>query len=87
MTKRFLVTGRVQGVGFRFAAQAYALQLGLTGWVRNVLDGSVEILAEGTESSLISFEEWLCQGPPLSRIDKVQATVEQDRSSSEFRIL
>ena len=84
--KRFLVSGRVQGVGFRFATQEQALQLGLTGWVRNIPDGSVEILAEGTAPALIFFEEWLWQGPPMSWIEKVQATVEQARSTSEFRI-
>lgn len=84
--KRFLVSGRVQGVGFRFATQEQALQLGLTGWVRNSSDGSVEILAEGTARALTSFEEWLWQGPPMSWIEKVQVTVEEARPMSEFRI-
>ena len=72
--KRILVAGRVQGVGFRFATKERALLLGLTGWVRNTSDGSVEILASGSTAALNSFEAWLWQGPPASRVTQVKTT-------------
>ncbi len=66
------VTGRVQGVGFRFSAQARARLLGLTGWVRNMPDGDhVEAVAEGPQADLLAFLEWCHQGPALSRVTHV----------------
>ncbi len=86
MAKQFLVRGRVQGVGFRIATQELALQLGLTGWIQNSPDGSVEILAEGTVTAMASLEEWLWHGPPLSVVEKVQVTIVDKFSSPDFRI-
>lgn len=59
----FLVSGQVQGVGFRQASQARALDLGLCGWVRNLADGRVEGVAIGTANALNAFEQWLQHGP------------------------
>lgn len=59
-----LVEGRVQGVGFRYTARREALRLGLTGWVRNLDEGSVEVFAEGEPAALSVFEDWLRAGPP-----------------------
>ncbi len=58
------ICGRVQGVGFRYAAVDEARRLGLTGWVRNTPDGRVEIVAEGPEERLRRFIAWCHGGPP-----------------------
>jgi acylphosphatase len=68
---RFLVSGRVQGVGFRYAAQDKAQVLGLSGWVRNRRDGDVEGVAQGPQESLESFENWLWQGPRHAGVSRV----------------
>lgn len=63
MRRRYLVGGRVQGVGFRYFTQRTAVRLGLTGWVRNLPDGGVEVEAQGSREVLTSFESALRQGP------------------------
>lgn len=65
-----LVTGMVQGVGFRATAQQKALQLGLNGWVKNLPNGDVELLAEGPEEKIDQLIESLKEGP--SRFAKVE---------------
>lgn len=69
---RFVVSGRVQGVGFRYAAASQARRLGLAGWVANRGDGSVEGLASGDEAALARLREWLQQGPPAARVERVE---------------
>jgi acylphosphatase len=69
---RFVVTGRVQGVGFRAAVQRKALFLGISGWVRNRDDGAVEGLAGGNISDLETFREFLRKGPPSAHVTQVQ---------------
>jgi acylphosphatase len=69
---RFLVEGRVQGVGFRAAACRRARELGLGGYARNLPDGRVEVLAQGEDARVETFSEWLRHGPPLARVDRVQ---------------
>ena len=74
-----IVTGRVQGVGFRDYVQRQALRRGLAGFVRNRDDGrSVEVVAEGDESSLSAFTEALHKGPGLARVDDVDAQVREE---------
>jgi acylphosphatase len=68
----FRVTGRVQGVGFRWWTRAQAIRLGLAGRVRNADDGSVEVEAHGTEPSLAELERLLNQGPPHARVRAVE---------------
>jgi acylphosphatase len=63
------ITGRVQGVGFRWSAREAAIRLSLRGWVRNAVDGSVEVHFEGTPSAVERFSEWLRRGPPGARVD------------------
>lgn len=65
------VRGRVQGVYFRASAQREAKRLGLGGWVRNRPDGSVEILAEGEETSIRELYGWAQKGPGAARVDHV----------------
>jgi acylphosphatase len=72
VARRFRVTGRVQGVGFRYFAQAAARQEGLSGWVQNQSDGSVEVVAEGDRESVLRFEAKLRRGPVGARVDEVR---------------
>lgn len=69
--EHFRISGRVQGVGFRAATQACAQQLGLRGWVRNLPDGQVEVLAAGECAALEKFRRWLAQGPRAARVEAV----------------
>lgn len=71
VARRFLVTGRVQGVGFRYFALEVAQLEGLTGWVRNLPDGRVEIQAEGEREAVDRLERHIRRGPPASRVDRV----------------
>lgn len=66
-----LVRGRVQGVYFRATAQREARQHGLSGWVKNRTDGSVEIVAEGEEDDVKDFLTWAQTGPSTARVDDV----------------
>ena len=66
------VYGRVQGVFFRASARDRARQLRLTGWVRNVPDGSVELWAEGPRDGLGQLLAWCRQGPPGARVDRIE---------------
>lgn len=70
------VDGRVQGVGFRSFVREAAAALGLSGWVRNLPDGSVEVLAAGEPSALSALRARLTEGPPHARIDRLVDLVE-----------
>jgi len=69
---KFLVRGRVQGVFFRASTRTQAQALGLGGYAKNLADGSVEVLACGTEDALNRLQSWLEQGPPAARVDDVR---------------
>src|SRR5690349_9098222 len=71
---RVVVTGRVQGVGYRFFAEESATRLGLAGWVRNLPDGTVEAEAEGPKPALQDWIESLKRGPSFARIDNMKVT-------------
>jgi acylphosphatase len=71
VARRYLISGRVQGVGFRYFTEAAALREGLSGWVQNLPDGRVEIAAEGEAEAVERFERSIRQGPPLSRTTHV----------------
>src|ERR1700675_857065 len=70
--RRFLVRGRVQGVGFRWFVEREAHILQLAGWVRNNPDGSVEVLAMGTPGQLAELRSRLQEGPRAARVDDVE---------------
>ena len=69
---RFRVTGRVQGVGFRWATVREARRLGLRGRVRNEADGSVEVIAAGSAADVERLRAWLSDGPPPARVERVE---------------
>ena len=71
VSRRFTVTGEVQGVGFRWAAQGEADRLGVVGRVRNRTDGAVEIVAQGDRPAMDEFASWLEQGPRWARVADV----------------
>ena len=70
--RRFVVRGRVQGVGFRWFVEREAHQLAIAGWVRNNSDGSVEVLAMGTREQLFGFRSRLREGPRAARVDDIE---------------
>lgn len=79
--RRFIVRGRVQGVGFRWFTVRSARRLGLRGWVRNAADGSVEVLAAGAGESLGTLEDDLKRGPVASSVRQVTV---REASEEEF---
>jgi acylphosphatase len=83
---RYVVRGRVQGVGYRYFALKCAEKLGLAGFARNLPDGSVEVLAEGDEQLLSDFEARLKEGPSFSRVEGVERTDSQRRGDGGFHI-
>ena len=70
--RRFVVRGRVQGVGFRWFVEREAHVLGIAGWVRNNADGSVEVLAMGSRDQLLGLQSRLRAGPRAARVDHVE---------------
>src|SRR5215469_5127142 len=85
--RRYLVRGRVQGVGFRWFVEREAHILGITGWVRNNHDGSVEVVAQGTRDQLAGLHSRLREGPRAARVDSVEVSDEHTVAGlSSFRI-
>ena len=85
IARRIVVRGRVQGVGYRDATVQAAFATGVTGWVRNRRDGTVEAVAQGESQSVERFVEWCRTGPPLARVLGVEATAaDVDASLTDF---
>ena len=82
-----IVHGQVQGVFFRASAQTRAIDLGLTGWIRNLLNGSVEVHAEGDHNALNSFIEWCGEGPPSAKVSRCDLNWVTPQIMSSFKIL
>ncbi len=72
LARLYIVSGRVQGVGFRHFVHRCAAAEGLHGWVRNLEDGRVEISAEGERESLARFEHHIGHGPPRARVEGIE---------------
>lgn len=86
-TRQFIVSGRVQGVGFRAATQDKARELALAGWVRNLPDGRVEAAAGGDRDAVAALNRWLEQGPPAARVDSVdEQPTEADNLPQPFTV-
>lgn len=85
---RLRIYGRVQGVFFRYYARERAHSLGLSGWVRNQPDGSVEAVAEGPRDAVDRFVAWAHHGPPSAEVKRVEAEPEPvEGESGVFRIV
>lgn len=70
-TCRLSIHGRVQGVGFRDSMRREALRLGVDGWVRNRIDGSVEATTRGEDRAIETLIDWSRRGPPAARVTRV----------------
>lgn len=77
------IHGRVQGVSFRYHTQHVAKSLGITGWIRNLPDGTVEVLGEGTKDQLQDFTTFLRKGHPPARVDTLD--VSENEATGGYR--
>ena len=84
---RCLVAGRVQGVFFRVLTREQAQKLGLSGHVRNLPDGQVEVVACGEQAAIESMQAWLWQGPPYAQVSAVSCEACEVPASKGFRII
>ena len=86
-TVRALVSGRVQGVGYRQACRQTARSLGLVGWVRNLADGQVELVAQGAPENIDDLVSWLWSGPSAAFVSGVESdVVAPDETLKDFFI-
>ena len=83
---RCYVSGRVQGVGFRYATAEKASSLDINGYVRNLPDRRVEVLACGEEQAVVALRNWLWQGPSLARVSDVHCETLPLQGVQGFRI-
>jgi acylphosphatase len=82
-----LVSGRVQGVFYRDHTRRWAISLGLKGWVRNLYDGRVELIAEGEKPKIEGLIRLLWEGPPMARVENIEVRWENYKGEFEdFRI-
>jgi acylphosphatase len=86
VARRFVISGRVQGVGFRWFTQDTASREGVTGWVRNLPDGRVEALIEGDDEAVTRVERALRAGPRGARVDDVFVDAEEPGGYRRFTI-
>ncbi|MCW8926467.1 MAG: acylphosphatase [Xanthomonadales bacterium] len=84
--KRYLVSGKVQGVWYRASTQEQARRLGIDGYARNLSDGRVEVMASGPSDALDELGEWLWQGPKNARVSSVDCDERQWNGEEGFRI-
>ena len=82
--RRWLVSGRVQGVFFRASTRRTAEALGLTGTARNLADGRVEVVACGAEAALDALAAWLHDGPPAAQVTRVEASIHDGTPPAGF---
>jgi acylphosphatase len=81
-----IVKGKVHGVSYRFSTHAKAIKLGLTGYVKNMPDGSVFIEAEGKEDAINKLIEWCYVGPPRAKVSEVDATESELKGYKNFEL-
>ena len=86
VARRYVIGGRVQGVGFRYFAADAAAREGIVGWVRNLADGRVEIAAEGDVAAVDRFERAVRHGPSHARVDEVDVTDNVPSGANGFTI-
>jgi acylphosphatase len=84
--RHIVVSGRVQGVGFRWSCKDQADRLGIAGWVRNQPNGTVEVVAEGEDRSVNQMVGWCRRGPRHALVTDVEVSTEQPLGEPEFNI-
>ncbi len=84
--RHVFVSGRVQGVAFRWTTQDEAQRLGVSGWVRNLVDGRVEIWAEGDAPAVDALLRWLERGPPAARVDALDVRERNPEALDGFEL-
>ncbi len=82
-----MVGGSVQGVGYRYTARMIAREIGVTGWVRNLRNGTVEAEVEGTDDQVDEMLAWMAEGPPGSRVESASVTDAAPGSDAGFEVL
>jgi acylphosphatase len=85
-TRRYVISGRVQGVGFRWFVEREAATIEITGWVRNCENGDVEVMATGTRQQHITLRRKLQEGPRAARVDHISESGETLLETQSFRI-
>ncbi|WP_070963364.1 acylphosphatase [Vibrio sonorensis] len=83
---KFIVSGKVQGVGFRYHTSYQGKNLNLTGYAKNLDNGDVEVMARGREENLKKLELWLLKGPQMSRVDSLQRDDVELQEFKDFNI-
>ena len=83
-TRRLIVTGQVQGVGYRFSMAQQAARLGVCGWVRNRSDGSVEAVVAGMPEAVAAIIVWARRGPGAARVDQIMIELDSDPLLDDF---
>jgi acylphosphatase len=81
-----MVHGMVQGVGYRYTLRMVAVQAGVSGWVRNLRDGSVEAEIEGTDAQIDEVLAWMAQGPPGAHVDTAMVTDAAPTGERDFEV-
>jgi len=80
------ISGRVQGVSFRYHAQEQALRLNVRGWIRNLYDGRVETVFCGTDNDVAQMLAWCRKGSPAARVDRLEISEESPEDFPDFQI-
>jgi len=86
IARRIVVSGRVQGVGFRWSTLRAADELGVAGWVRNLPDGTVEAWVEAEAEAVERMQAWLAAGPRSARVDALDVREREPEGLSEFSV-
>ncbi|MCT7950412.1 acylphosphatase [Ancylothrix sp. C2] len=81
-----IISGKVQGVGYRYYTAQQAKQLGITGWVKNLPDGRVEAIFEGNKQAITDMINWCHQGPPAAEVTEVTINHEKPQGCNQFEI-
>lgn len=86
-TVHLMISGKVQGVFYRASAKEKALELALSGWIKNTPDGSVEATVSGSDEAVQQFVDWCRQGPPRAEVSQVSVTPKPDSGFAGFEVL
>lgn len=82
-----LISGKVQGVGYRASTSDAALLLNIKGWARNLRNGKVEAVFEGSKANVMEMIRWCHQGPPTANVKKVKVSYQEAQGFTKFELL